>query len=183
MPKNEVAQVFTDSQKKLGRFIKRRVAIVEDAEDILQEVFYQYTRVSELGELIEQPAAWLYRVARNLIINRYKKKQEAQFPDSYDDDDAGFLDEISDVLFGEETTPETEYLRGLILDEINSAVNELPPEQREVFKLTEYYDMPVKEIAENTGVSVNTVLSRKHYAVVHLRKTLRELYENVVCVP
>jgi RNA polymerase sigma factor (sigma-70 family) len=168
MPQSSVAQVFADSQKKLGSFIKRRVSIVEDAEDILQEVFYQFSRVSELGEPIEQPAAWLYRVARNLIINRYKKKQE------------DFLDEISDVLFGEETTPETEYLRGLILDEIKGAVNELPPEQREVFELTEYYDMPVKEIAENTGVSVNTVLSRKHYAVLHLRKTLRELYENVV---
>ncbi|WP_059369955.1 RNA polymerase sigma factor, partial [Treponema endosymbiont of Eucomonympha sp.] len=91
-----------------------------------------------------------------------------------------FLDEISDVVFGEETTPETEYLRGLVLDEIENAVNELPSEQREVFELTEYYDMPVKEIAKNTGVSVNTVLSRKHYAVLHLRKTLKELYANIV---
>jgi RNA polymerase sigma factor (sigma-70 family) len=181
MPQELVAQTIADSRQKLGNFIKKRVAIVEDAEDILQEVFYQFARMSEIGEPIEQPVAWLYRVARNLIINWYKKKQEAQLPDGFDDDDdADFLDEIRDVLFGEESTPETEFLRGLILDEIKSAVNELPPEQREVFELTEYYDMPVKEIAENTGVSVNTVLSRKHYAVVHLRKMLRELYESVV---
>jgi RNA polymerase sigma factor (sigma-70 family) len=180
MPQNEVAQTFTDSREKLGNFIKKRVSIAEDAEDIQQEDFYQFARVSEIGEPIEQPVAWLYRVARNLIINRYKKKTEAQFPVLLDDEDANFLDEISDVVFGEETTPETEYLRGLILDEITSAVNELPPEQHEVFELTEYYDMPVKEIARNTGVSVNTVLSRKHYSVVYLRKVLRELYESVV---
>jgi RNA polymerase sigma factor (sigma-70 family) len=181
MPQELVAQTFADSQKKLGNFIKKRVAIVEDAEDILQEVFYQFARVSEIGEPIEQPVAWLYRVARNLIINRYKKKREAQFPDGFDDDDdADFLDEISDVLFGEDATPETEYLRGLILDEIKNAVNELPPEQREVFELTEYYDMPVKEIAKIAGVTVNTVLSRKHYAVLRLRKTLAELYATVV---
>jgi RNA polymerase sigma factor (sigma-70 family) len=181
MPQELVAQTFADSRKKLGNFIKKRVSIVEDAEDILQEVFYQFARVSEIGDPIEQPAAWLYRVARNLIINRYKKKKEAQFPDSYDeDDDTDFLDEITDVLFGEETTPETEFLSSLILDEIKNAVNDLPPEQREVFELTEYYDMPVKEIAKIAGVTVNTVLSRKHYAVLRLRKTLAELYESVV---
>jgi DNA-directed RNA polymerase specialized sigma24 family protein len=87
MPQKLVAQTFADSQKKLGNFIKKRVAIVEDAEDILQEVFYQFARVSEIGEPIEQPVAWLYRVVRNLIINRYKKKQE------------NFLDEMSDVFF------------------------------------------------------------------------------------
>ncbi|GHV66380.1 RNA polymerase subunit sigma-24 [Spirochaetia bacterium] len=182
MPQNDAARTFAASRKKLGNFIKKRVSIVEDAEDILQEVFYQFARMSEIGEPIEQPVAWLYRAARNFIINRYKKKTEAQFPDISDDDgeDADFLDEIGDVIFGEEATPETEYLRGLVFDEIQSAVDELPPEQREVFALTEYYDMPVKEIAKNTGVSVNTVLSRKHYAVVYLRKALKELYGNVV---
>jgi RNA polymerase sigma factor (sigma-70 family) len=182
MPQNDAARTFAASRKTLGNFIKKRVSIIEDAEDILQEVFYQFVRMSEIGEPIEQPAAWLYRVARNLIINRYKRKHEVQFPDMSDDDgeDANFLDEICSVIFGEEATPETEYLRGLILDEIQSAVDELPPEQREVFELTEYYDMPIKEIAKNTGANVNTVLSRKHYAVVYLRKALKELYENVV---
>jgi RNA polymerase sigma factor (sigma-70 family) len=182
MPQRVAAQTFADFRDKLAGFIRKRVSRIEDAEDILQECFYQFTRMDELGRPVEQTAAWLYRVARNLIINRYKKKQEIQLPAGYDDDDddANFLDEITDVAFGGETTPETEYLRGLILDEIKNAVDELPPEQREVFELTEYYDMPVKEIAKNTGVSVNTVLSRKHYAVLHLRKTLAELYKNVV---
>ncbi|GHU21339.1 RNA polymerase subunit sigma-24 [Spirochaetia bacterium] len=181
MPQTNVAQTFSTFHEKLSNFIRKRVSIAEDAEDILQEVFYQFTRVNNLGKTVEQTAAWLYRVARNLIINKYIKKNEVQFPISYDEDDnTNFLDEITDVLFAEETTPETEYLRSLVLEEIKSAVNELPQEQREVFELTEYYDMPVKEIAKNTGVSINTVLSRKHYAVVHLRKTLKELYENVV---
>jgi RNA polymerase sigma factor (sigma-70 family) len=181
MPQTNVAQTFSAFHEKLSHFIRKRVSIAEDAEDILQEVFYQFTRVNNLGKPVEQTAAWLYRVARNLIINKYIKKSEVQFSISYDEDDnTSFLDEITDVLFAEETTPETEYLRSLVLEEIKSAVNELPPEQREVFELTEYYDMPVKEIAKNTGVSINTVLSRKHYAVVHLRKTLEELYENVV---
>jgi RNA polymerase sigma factor (sigma-70 family) len=179
MPQTVAAQAFADFRDKLAGFIRRRVSRIEDAEDILQECFYQFTRMNELGKPVEQTTAWLYRVARNLIINRYKKKREAQLP-AIDDDDADFLDEITDAAFGGEITPETEYLRSLILDEIKSAVNELPPEQREVFELTEYYEMPVKEIAKNTGVSVNTVLSRKHYAVLHLRKTLKELYTNVV---
>jgi RNA polymerase sigma factor (sigma-70 family) len=180
VPQTTVAQAFADFRDKLAFFIRKRVSRIEDAEDILQECFYQFARVNEIGKPVEQTAAWLYRVARNLIINRYKKRQETQLPSVHGDDDANFLDEISDVVFGEETTPETEYLRGLVLDEIENAVNELPPEQREVFELTEYYDMPVKEIAKNTGVSVNTVLSRKHYAVLHLRKTLKELYTNIV---
>jgi RNA polymerase sigma factor (sigma-70 family) len=182
MPQTVAAQKFADSKEKLGNFIKKRVPRIEDAEDILQEVFYQFARISDIGEPIEQPAAWLYRVARNLIINRYKRKEETQFPLAYDEDDeddVNFIDEISDVIFGEETTPETEYLHSIILDEIKSAVNELPPEQREVFELTEYYDMPVKEIAKNTSVPVSTVLSRKHYAVLYLRKTLKELYAEI----
>ncbi|GHV89494.1 RNA polymerase subunit sigma-24 [Spirochaetia bacterium] len=181
MPETVAAQTFAGFSDKLAGFIRKRVSRIEDAEDILQECFYQFTRVNELGKPVEQTAAWLYRVARNLIINRYKKKQETQMPLVYDDDDedANFLDEITDVVFGEAATPETEYLRGLVLDEIKTAVNDLPPEQREVFELTEYYDMPVKEIAKNTGVPVNTVLSRKHYAVLYLRKTLKELYVHI----
>jgi RNA polymerase sigma factor (sigma-70 family) len=183
MPEATVTQTFNSFRGTLSGFIARRVPRIEDAEDILQEVFYQFARISEIGEPIEQPAAWLYRVARNLIINGYKKKKEVQYPltgDDDDDDNMSFLDEIKDVIYGEEATPESENLRSLILDEIQAAVNELPAEQREVFELTEYYDMPVKEIAKNTGVSENTVLSRKHYAVVYLRKTLQELYINVV---
>ncbi|GHU42668.1 RNA polymerase subunit sigma-24 [Spirochaetia bacterium] len=176
-----VARTFNIFKERLSAFISKRVSIVEDAEDILQEVFYQFTRVNDLGKPVEQTAAWLYRVARNLIINKYKKKGEVQIPAFYDEDaDEYFLQEIADVVFCEEVTPETEYLRGLVLEEIKNALNELPSEQREVFELTEYYGMPVKEIAKNTGVTVNTVLSQKHYAVIRLRKVLKGLYINVV---
>jgi RNA polymerase sigma factor (sigma-70 family) len=181
MPQADFLQTFNAFKEKLYNFIRKRVSRIEDAEDILQEVFYQFIRVNEIGKPVKQTAAWLYRVARNLIINKYKKKSEVQIPVSYDaDDDEYFMQEIADVVFCEEVTPETEYLRTLILDEIKNALSELPAEQREVFELTEYYDMPVKEIAKNTFVSVNTVLSRKHYAVLHLRKSLKYLYTNVL---
>lgn len=178
---DNVSQVFTAFRGKLSNFIRKRVPLAEDAEDILQEVFFQFTRVNELGKPVEQTSAWLYRVASNFIINRQKKKQTVQLPGFYDEDaDEFVIEEIRDVIFGEEETPETAYLRSLVLDEIKTAALELPPEQREVFELTEYYDMPVKEIAKNTGLPVNTLLSRKHYAVVHLRKRLKELYAQVV---
>jgi RNA polymerase sigma factor (sigma-70 family) len=109
MPQTVAAQTFADFRDKLAGFIRKRVSRIEDAEDILQECFYQFTRMDELGKPVEQTAAWLYRVARNLIINRYKKKQEVQLPEEYNDYDTNFLDEITDAAFGGETTPETEF--------------------------------------------------------------------------
>jgi RNA polymerase sigma factor (sigma-70 family) len=136
--------------------------------------------MDNLAKPVEQVSAWLYRVARNHIINWYAKKKNEPLLVSADDEDDNMLADFADVLYSNDSTPETEYLRAFVLTEIETAVKELPPEQREVFEQTEFLDIPVKEISRITGTPVNTLLSRKHYAVVRLRKRLRNLYEEVV---
>jgi len=179
MPKNSVAQVFTEYRDRLLRFIRSRVNVLEDAEDIMQDVFYQFARVNDLANPVEQTAAWLYRAARNRIIDTYKKKNAIPFSGLADDEDSDDDDDLSDfidILSANETTPETELLRSLVWDEIKATLDELPQAQREIFIQTEFEGLPVKEIAEKTGVAVNTLLSRKHYAVKHLRERLWEIY-------
>jgi len=183
MSNKTASETFRQYSKRLLKFIHGKVDLLEDAEDILQDVFYQFSRIDNLVNPIENAAAWLYRAARNRIIDQYKKKKEVPLPVMYDDEEDDYItDEISDILFDEETGPEYGYLRALILREIEAALADLPEEQREVFELSEFYAMPVKEIAKKTGVPENTVLSRKHYAVKHLRKRLRELYCDVMGV-
>jgi RNA polymerase sigma factor (sigma-70 family) len=181
MEKNSVAEVFAEYRQRLLRFIRSRTKAFEDAEDILQDVFYQLARMDSLSKPVEQTAAWLYRVARNSIIDRYKKKKDAQLPASYDEDEDDYIfDDIADLAYGAESTPETEHLRSLILEEIKTALDELPEEQRMVFELTEIAGLSVKEVAEKTSSPLNTVLSRKHYAVKRLRKRLAELYGDLM---
>ena len=183
MANKTVSETFNHYSKRLLKFIRGKVHLLEDAEDILSDVFYQYSRVNDLANPIENAAAWLYRSARNRIIDHYRKKKETPLPAFYDEEEDEYVvDEIADILFGEAAGPETDFLRSLILREIETAIAELPKEQREVFELSELHAMPVKEIAQKTGVPENTVLSRKHYAVLHLRKCLRELYCDVVGV-
>jgi RNA polymerase sigma factor (sigma-70 family) len=178
---SKTAEVFLSFRQRLLNFIHTRVSRIEDAEDILQEVFYQFTRVNNLINPIENISGWLYRTARNRIIDHYKKKKDEPLPSSYDEENDDILDEISDIIYGEEATPEIEMLRSLVFDEIQAALADLPKEQREVFELTELLDYSVKEAAEKTHTPVNTVLSRKHYAVKFLRKKLQELYDDVIC--
>jgi RNA polymerase sigma factor (sigma-70 family) len=176
-------KLIAEYQPQLKSFIRKRVVNREDAEDILQDVFYQFLRTrNDDSNPIEQISAWLYRVARNTIINHGAKKREEQLPVYQNDDgDNEILNDFSEILFGETaSSPETEYLRSLVWTELEKALAELPPEQREIYELTEFDDIPVKEIAATTGVSVNTLLSRKHYAVLHLRKRMRQLYEEIV---
>jgi RNA polymerase sigma factor (sigma-70 family) len=182
MPKHTVAEVFTAYRERLLAFIRSKVRLLEDAEDILQDVFYQFTRVNELAQPVEQAAAWLYRAARNRIIDRYRKQDAIPFSALalIDDEETGDLCDIIDILSSDETTPETHTLRALILEEIAAAIDELPPLQREIFVQTELLNLPVKEIARNTGVPVNTLLSRKHYAVKHLRERLRDMYMDLI---
>lgn len=156
----------------------------EDVEDILQDVFYQLSKtVNAAISPVEEIAAWLYRVARNTIINHGIKKREEAIPVYRNEESEDEIQmDFSEVLFGNETpsSPETEYLRSLVWEELETALAELPPEQREIFELTELGDIPVKDISATTGIPVNTLLSRKHYAVLHLRKRMKQLYEDIV---
>ena len=180
MTKNSVAQVFTEYRQRLLKFIRSRVRTLEDAEDIVQDVFYQFARVNDLANPVEQTAAWLYRAARNRIIDSYKKKKNIPFSVLADDDDGDDdLSDFIDILSADATTPETEALRSFVWETIKNALDELPQAQRDIFIKTEFEGQPVKEIAEETGIPVNTLLSRKHYAVKHLRQKLREIYSDM----
>jgi RNA polymerase sigma factor (sigma-70 family) len=182
----DTEKLISKYQPQLKSFIRNKVANREDAEDILQDVFYQLVKtVNTTMNPIEQASAWLYRVARNTIINHAAKKREEEMPVYVyrnDDGDMEMLEDFSEALFNNETSPspETEYMRSLVWTELENALAELPPEQREIYELTEMDGIPVKEIAQTTGVSVNTLLSRKHYAVLHLRKRLKELYYEII---
>jgi RNA polymerase sigma factor (sigma-70 family) len=180
--RQDVGTLVTTYKPRLNAFIRKRVSNKEDAEDILQDVFYQLAKVDTAMNPIEQVAAWLYRVARNMIINKQIKKHEEELPSYQNDDYDDVLKDISEMLFSKQTSPspETEYLRSLLWVELEDALSELPQEQREVFEKTELDGLSFKEVSIETGISVNTLLSRKRYAVLHLRKRLSELYEEII---
>jgi RNA polymerase sigma factor (sigma-70 family) len=183
--RDNLNRLIAEYQPRLKSFIRKRVSNREDAEDILQDVFYQLVKtVNTALNPIEQVSAWLYRVTRNTIINKGLKRKEEELPTYGDTEkDEEILRDFSEILFGDVNTspsPDTEYLRSMVWTELKKALAELPPEQREIFELTELDDIPVKEISQTTGVPVNTLLSRKHYAVRHLRKRLAELYEDIL---
>jgi RNA polymerase sigma factor (sigma-70 family) len=181
MAKKSAAEIFNDYKQRMLNFIRLRVSRLEDAEDILQDVFYQFSRADNVINPIENISAWLYRTARNKIIDHRRKKKDEPLPLLYDEDgDEYIFDEIADIIYGKEATPETEILRSLVFEEIQTALADLPKEQREIFEMTELLGFSVKEAAEKTHTPVNTVLSRKHYAVKFLRKRLGELYGDVM---
>ncbi|MDN3582701.1 sigma-70 family RNA polymerase sigma factor [Mucilaginibacter flavus] len=162
--------------KSLLSFIRRRVNNDADAEDILQDVWYQFSSVIN-SEPIEQTSAWLYRVARNKITDKHKKKTETLLDDMLTtDDDEDDATDFRSIMFAETSTPETEYLRNLFWEELFLALDELPEEQKQVFIWQELEDVPFEEIAKRTGQNINTLVSRKRYAVLHLRKRLKQLY-------
>jgi len=177
---NHIIQTIKAYGKGLLGFIRRRVKSDADAEDILQDVWYQLTAVVN-AQPIEQTGAWLYKVATNKIIDRNRKKTEELFDlnTSGDEDDDEEID-FRAILLTEGTTPETEYIRNLFWEQLFLALDELPEEQKQVFIWQELDDIPFSEIAQSTGENIQTLVSRKRYAVLHLRKRLKQLYEEII---
>ena len=165
-------------QGRLRNFIRRRVDDEEDAEDILQDVFYELIEAYRLTRPIEQVGAWLYRVARNRIIDRFrKKKPESLSASVFPENDESERLSLEELLPSPDAGPEAMYARTILLEELEEALDELPEEQREVFIAHEFEGTSFKELAAETGISVNTLLSRKHHAVLYLRRRLQSIYE------
>lgn len=167
-------------QGRLRNFIRRRVADEADAEDILQDVFYELIEAYRLMKPIEQAGAWLFRVARNRIVDRFRKKKPEPISAAVNDPDEEGGDSLSleELLPSPDAGPEAAYARSILLDELDAAIDDLPEEQREVFIAHEFAGISFKEISAQTGVSVNTLLSRKHHAVLHLRRQLQTIYDD-----
>lgn len=174
--KQNITDIINTYSKRLMGFIRSKVVRESDAEDILQDVFYQMIKSIKP---IEDAGAWLFAVARNKITDQQRKHKPDLFSDIYDEEDEDGFD-WKEILFDNSGNPETEYLRSLFWEELNNSLNELPAEQREAFVLNELEGVPFKDIAEQTGETVNTLLSRKRYAVLHLRNKLRVLHDELL---
>jgi len=171
-----ISEVVTREQSRLLNFIRRRVPDPRDAEDILQDVFYELVEANRLLMPIDHVTGWLFRVARNRITDLFRKKT----PESFSEASVPAGDELlhlDDLLPSPDAGPEALYARTILLEELELAVEELPEEQREVFIAHELEGRSFKEMAQETGVSVNTLLSRKRYAVLHLRKRLQSIHD------
>ena len=177
-----ISEAVEGERGRLRNFIRRRVPDPADAEDILQDVFYKLVEANRLLMPIEHLTGWLFEVARNRITDLLRKKKLENFSDAGGayDDDGGERPAFEDLLPSPDAGPEALYARGVLLDELESALDELPEEQRAVFVAHELEGRSFKEIAAATGVSVNTLLSRKHYAVLHLRERLQSIYDEFV---
>ena len=171
---NRITETISRERARLGDFIRRRVADPGEAEDILQDVFFEFVEAYRLPEPIEQIGAWLFRVARNRIIDRFRKKKEELLPQTTDADDDEWL---GLALPSPESGPEAAYARSVLLAEITSALDELPKAQRDVFIAHELEGRSFKDLAAESGVAVNTLLARKRYAVLHLRARLQTIYD------
>jgi RNA polymerase sigma factor (sigma-70 family) len=172
-----VAEVIKREQFRLRNFIRLRVADPSDVEDILQDVFYKLVEANRLLMPIDHITGWLFRVARNRIIDLFRKKRPESFADGALAAEGDERLALEDLLPSGAAGPEALYARSLLLEELELAVGELPPEQREVFVAHELEGRSFKEMAAETGVSVNTLLSRKRYAVLHLRERLQDVYD------
>jgi RNA polymerase sigma factor (sigma-70 family) len=176
--KPNIVQTVTAYGKQLLGFIRQRVNSDEDAEDILQDVWYQLSSVPEL-EAIEQVGSWLYRVARNRITDKYRKKKTELLEDyAYEDEDGEFM--FKEILLTDDRTPETVYMREMFWEQLTLALDELPENQRQAFIWNELEDLTFQEISDRTGENIKTLISRKRYAVQHLRQRLDTLYQEFV---
>jgi RNA polymerase sigma factor (sigma-70 family) len=174
-----VTETFVREQARLRNFIRRRVPDRADAEDILQDVFYELVEAYRLMKPIEQVGAWLFRVARNRITDLFRKRKPVALQDQQAVAVDGEFLMLEELLPSLEAGPDAAYVREVMFEEIEDALDDLPEEQREVFIAHEIEGRSFKELAAETGLSVNTLLSRKHYAVVHLRERLRGIYDEL----
>jgi len=173
----QITEVVEREQSRLRNFIRRRVPDPRDVEDILQDVFYELVEANRLLMPIEHVTGWLFRVARNRIIDLFRKKKPDSLSDQAAADDEGEVLRLEDLLPSPDAGPDALYMRSVLLDELELALDELPAEQREVFVAHELEGRSFKEMSTETGVSVNTLLARKRYAVLHLRERLQQIYD------
>ena len=173
----QISEVVAEQRSRLRNFIRRRVPDPADAEDIVQEVFYELVEANRLLMPIEHVTGWLFRVARNRITDLFRKKKPVKFSDAAIEDETGELLQIEDLLPSPDAGPEALYFRSVLLEEMEIALEELPDEQREVFVAHSLEGRSFKELSAETGVSVNTLLSRKRYAVLHLRERLQSIHD------
>jgi RNA polymerase sigma factor (sigma-70 family) len=168
-----IAEAFRRDEPRLRSFIRRRVLDTSDTEDVLQDVFYELISAYRLMKPAEQVTAWLYRVARNRITDLFRKRKASSLREPVIEDDSTLT--LEDMLPSKDAGPDAIYARNVLLDALDEALKELPREQREVFVAHEFEGRSFKDMAEETGVSMNTLLARKRYALLHLRARLREL--------
>lgn len=168
-------KTIQDYGKGLLSFIRGRVKSDADAQDILQDIWYSLSLIVNTSP-VEQTSAWLYKVARNKITDKYRKRSESLLDDLMEDEEDP---DYSSILFSDSKTPETEYLRNLFWKQLFIALDELPEAQKQVFVWHELDDISFQQIAERTGVNVQTLVSRKRYAVLHLRERLKQLYDEL----
>lgn len=170
----KISEVINEYSNRLFRFIRGRVPTNADAEDIAQEVWYQFSRVVELDS-IEQVSGWLFRVARNRITDNYRKqKPDLLIDESFENEDSSF--NFKEILMADTTSPEDENLKEIFWEELFKALDELPEKQKNVFIWNELEDQTFQEISDRTGDNIKTLISRKRYAIQHLRIRLEELY-------
>jgi len=180
---SDITATVLRERTKLGNFIRRRVRDPSDAEDILQDVLHEFVRAYRLPEPIEQVSAWLFRVARNRIIDRFRKKKEQPLSETAGTSDSA--DAVDDeyrldlALPAQDAGPEAAYARSVLLTALQSALDELPDNQREIFVAHEIEGRSFKELASESGVALNTLLARKRYAVLHLRARLQTVYDEL----
>lgn len=171
-----IAEVIARERRRLGSFIRRRVADPGDAEDILQDVFSELVESVRMVRPIEQVGAWLFQVARNRIIDRFRRRSAAPAQVSADAEAHDSIATLAELLPSPRAGPEAQYARRLLVEELDAALEELPPEQRDVFIAHELEGESFRDLAQRTGVNVNTLLSRKRYAVLYLRDRLQQIY-------
>jgi RNA polymerase sigma factor (sigma-70 family) len=173
----QISEVIVEQRSRLRNFIRKRVPNEADVEDVLQEVFYELVEANRLLMPIEHVTGWLFRVARNRITDLFRKKRPENFSEAALEDENGELLQIEDLLPSPDAGPEAIYVRNMLLDELELALDELPDEQRDVFVAHEVEGRSFKELSAESGVNVNTLLSRKRYAVLHLRERLHSIHD------